>query len=139
MKMLFAADGNGWPIRLVSEVHAGPAPDGYIVFDDLRAMVAWQDANPELAPQPEPQQLPVPEEVTLRQFLMQADRTGLLLALENLKTSDSIPAQTRRDLHFFLEYSNTIERAHPLISQLAPIVGVTEAQVDDLFRNASTL
>lgn len=130
---------NGWPDRLVSESHDGPVPEGHMAFDSFAAMDEWKAAHPDLIPQPESQPESVPESVTLRQFLMQADRNGLLLALENLKTSDSVPAQTRRDLHFFLEYSNTIERAHPLISQLAPVVGVTEAQVDDLFRAAAAL
>lgn len=82
---------------------------------------------------------PVPEQVTLRQFLMAADRSGLLLALESLKTHESVPLQTQKDLHFFLEYSNFIERAHPLIGQLAPLINVTEAQVDDVFRTAADL
>lgn len=81
----------------------------------------------------------VPSEVTLRQFLMAADRSGLLATLEALKTAEGIPHQTRRDIHFFLEYSNFIERNHPLISQLAPVIGVTEEQIDDIFRLASSL
>lgn len=86
---------------------------------------------------PEPVQ--VPEQVTLRQFLMAADRSGLLATMEALKVNEAIPQQTRRDIHFFLEYSNFIERNHPLITQLAPVIGVTEEQIDDVFRLASTL
>lgn len=81
----------------------------------------------------------IPKEVSLRQFLMAADRSGLLATLEALKTSEGIPQQTRRDIHFFLEYSNFIERNHPLIAQLAPVVGVTESQIDELFRAAAAL
>lgn len=137
--MILLLKKNGWPDRLVSESHSGPAPDGHIAFESIEAMDEWKEAHPDLMPQPPAPPEPVPESVTLRQFLMQADRTGLLLALENLKVNEAVPLQTRRDLHFFLEYSNTIERAHPLISQLAPVVGVTEAQVDDLFRAAALL
>ena len=137
--MILLALKSGWPDRLVSESHDGPVPDGHIAFDSFAAMDEWKSAHPELMPQPESQAEPVPESVTLRQFLMQADRTGLLLALENLKVNEAVPLQTRRDLHFFLEYSNLIDRYHPLISQLAPIVGVTDAQVDDLFQAAAQL
>ena len=137
--MILLLQKNGWPDRLVSESHDGPVPDGHIAFDSFAAMDAWKAAHPDLMPQPTAPPEPVPESVTLRQFLMQADRTGLLLALEALKVNEAVPAQTRRDLHFFLEYSNLIDRYHPLISQLAPIVGVTEAQVDDLFRAAARL
>ena len=137
--MILLLEKNGWPDRLVSESHEGPVPDGHIAFESIDAMDAWKAAHPELAPQPPTPPEPVPESVTLRQFLMQADRTGLLATLEALKVNEAVPAQTRRDLHFFLEYSNLIDRYHPLISQLAPIVGVTEAQVDDLFRAAAQL
>ena len=137
--MILLALKSGWPDRLVFESHEGPVPDGHIAFGSFAAMDEWKAAHPELMPQPPTSPEPVPESVTLRQFLMQADRTGLLATLEALKVNEAVPAQTRRDLHFFLEYSNLIDRYHPLISQLAPIVGVTEAQVDDLFRAAAQL
>ena len=137
--MILLALKSGWPDRVVSWDHAGPVPAGHIAFESIDAMDEWKAAHPELTPQPVSQPESVPESVTLRQFLMQADRTGLLLALENLKVNETVPAQTRRDLHFFLEYSNLIDRYHPLISQLAPTIGVTEAQVDDLFRAAAQL
>jgi len=61
-----------------------------------------------------------------------------------LKTSNGIPQQTRRDIHFFLEYSNFIERNHPLIAQLAPVISIggqpiTNHQIDELFRTAAAL
>lgn len=130
---------SGWPDRVVSWDHAGAVPDGHMAIDSIAELDAWKAAHPDLMPQPSAPPEPVPESVTLRQFLMQADRTGLLATLEALKVNEAVPAQTRRDLHFFLEYSNLIDRYHPLISQLAPIVGVTEAQVDDLFRAAAQL
>lgn len=130
---------NQWPDKVESWDHVGPVPDGHMAVESLAELDEWKAAHPELVPQPEQQPEPVPEEVTLRQFLMAADRSGLLATLEALKTSDGIPQQTRRDIHFFLEYSNFIERGHPLIAQLAPVVGVTESQIDDLFRAAAAL
>jgi hypothetical protein len=82
---------------------------------------------------------PVPAVVSLRQFLMAADRSGLLAILETLKTNEALPAQTRRDIHFFLEYSNFIERDHPLIASLAPMLKVTSKQIDQIFQLADTL
>lgn len=137
--MILLALKSGWPDRVVSWNHTGPVPDGHMAVESIAELDAWKAAHPELVPQPEQQPEPVPEVVTLRQFLMAADRSGLLATLEALKTSDSIPAQTRRDIHFFLEYSNFIERGHPLIAQLAPVVGVTESQIDELFRAAAAL
>ena len=83
--------------------------------------------------------VPVPKEVSLRQFLMATDRSGLLAQLEALKTNEALPLQTRRDIHFFLEYSNFIERDHPLITSLAPVLGVTSAQIDEVFTLAASL
>lgn len=137
--MILLALKSGWPDRVVSWDHAGPVPDGHMAVESIAELDEWKSAHPELTPQPEQQPEPVPEEVTLRQFLMAADRSGLLATLEALKTSDGIPQQTRRDIHFFLEYSNFIERGHPLIAQLAPVVGVTESQIDELFRAAFAL
>ena len=130
---------NGWPDRVVSWDHTGSVPVGHMAVESIAELDAWKAAHPELMPQAPAPPEPVPESVTLRQFLMQADRIGLLATLEALKVNEAVSAQTRRDLHFFLEYSNLIDRYHPLISQLAPIVGVTEAQVDDLFRAAAQL
>ena len=137
--MILLLQKNGWPDRLVSESHEGPVPDGHMAVESIAELDAWKAAHPELVPQPEQQPEPVPEVVTLRQFLMAADRSGLLATLEALKKAEGIPQQTRRDIHFFLEYSNFIERNHPLIAQLAPVVGVTESQIDDLFRAAAAL
>jgi len=73
------------------------------------------------------------------------DWTGLTLKGQLRDVSDvllwdsGIPQQTRRDIHFFLEYSNFIERGQPLIAQLAPGVGVTGSQIDELFRAAAEL
>lgn len=137
--MILLALKSGWPDRVVSWDHAGAVPAGHMAVESIAELDAWKLAHPELAPQPEPVPEPVPDEVTLRQFLMAADRSGLLATLEALKTSEVIPQQTRRDIHFFLEYSNFIERNHPLIAQLAPVVGVTGAQIDELFRAADKL
>lgn len=37
------------------------------------------------------------------------------------------------------EYANVIERNHPMIALMAPLLGFSEAQIDDLFRQAANL
>lgn len=118
----------------------GGAYDGLVWLDES-APPTRSEVEAMMA-QPEPVQ--VPQEISLRQFLMAADRSGILATLEALKTNEALPSQTKRDIHFFLEYSNFIERKHPLISSLAPFITVngepiTEAQIDDLFRAAAIL
>lgn len=110
----------------------GELPPGCEFCDESDLPPGWELAAPS-------ESLPVPQEISLRQFLMAADRSGLLASLEALKTNEAIPDRIRRDVHFFLEYSNFIERNHPMIAQLAPIVGVTEGQIDDVFRAGSKL
>ncbi len=131
--LLILRPGARWTVR-------GGTYDGLVWLDEsappTRAEVEAMMA------QPEP--VPVPQEISLRQFLMAADRSGILATLEALKTNEALPSQTKRDIHFFLEYSNFIERHHPLIAQLAPVISVdgkpiTEAQIDDLFRAAAIL
>lgn len=130
---------NQWPDRVVSWDHDGPVPDGHMAVESLAELDAWKAEHLDLAPQPVVEPDPVPQEISLRQFLMASDRSGLLATLESLKTNAALPEQARRDIHFFLEYSNFIERNHPLIAALAPMVGVTSEQIDDLFRAASAL
>lgn len=118
----------------------------WTLYGDSYSGLVWQDPQQTKPTESEVaaamlllEPVPVPAEVSLRQFLMASDRFGLLATLEALKTSENIPQQMRRDIHFFLEYSNFIERNHPLIAQLAPVIGVSESQIDDIFRTAATL
>ena len=86
-----------------------------------------------------PEPVPVPESVSLRQFRMALKRSGLFATVDGLRTNQALTTQQRDDLTEFLEFSNQIERAHPLIQSLAPMVGTTSSQIDDLFRLADTL
>lgn len=142
MKMLFTTDANGWPVRLVSETHEGPAPVGHVAFEDLRAMVNWQEAHPELKPPAPPEQIPVPEVVTRRQFRGALRRVGLFDLVDGLRNSPDLDDMTRGDLIDFLDAATLIERNHPMIAAFAPMLGpngVTEAQIDDVFRLAASL
>lgn len=121
--------GAQWAIR-------GETYDGLEWLDLVQTVPTREEVEAKML---EPEPVPVPKEVSLRQFLMATDRSGLLAQLEALKTNEALPAQTRRDIHFFLEYSNFIERDHPLIVALAPVLGVTSAQIDEVFALAASL
>ena len=78
---------------------------------------------------------PVPQSVTRRQ---------LLLVLANLDTpilAESIETMIGENLNGLIEFRNagSFERSHPLVGQLATALGMSEDQVDELFRQASTL
>lgn len=110
------------------------------------AGIEWLDAQQSKPTEEEvaaamllPEPVPVPESVSLRQFRMAMKRSGLFATVDGLRTNQSLTTQQRDDLAEFLEFSNQIERAHPLIESLSPMVGVTSEQIDDLFRLADTL
>lgn len=112
------------------------------IYDGLE----WQDAQQTKPTEVEvadamlmPEPVPVPEFVSLRQFRMALKRSELFATVDNLRSSEALTSQQRDDLTEFLEFSNQIERAHPLIASLSLMVGVTSGQIDDLFRLADSL
>lgn len=85
---------------------------------------------------------PVPEtpsQITLRQFRMALRRVGLLSTVEALETSGLLTQDQRDDVYQFMHYSNSIERNHPMIAAFAPMLGVTDEQIDGVFTLGSTL
>jgi len=53
---------------------------------------------------------------------------------------DAIPDQQQRDMvRVEWEYAPYVERAHPMLVPLAAALGLSEAQVDDAFREAAAL
>ena len=96
----------------------------------------WVETEAPVVPDPEPE---TPSQITLRQFRMALRRVGLFAAVDTLKTSDLLTQQQRDDVFEFMEYSNFIERSHPMIAAFAPMLGVTNEQIDGVFSLGSTL
>ncbi|WP_342640953.1 hypothetical protein [Rhodoligotrophos ferricapiens] len=71
--------------------------------------------------------------ITNRQAKLALVHAGLLDQVNQLM--ENRPAAERIEW----EYTSTVRRDHPLILQLAPALGLTEAEIDDLFRLAATL
>lgn len=89
--------------------------------------------------EPEPKPPQVPQSVSLRQFRMALKRAGLFDAVMAFAEHEAVPPQIRDDIMEFMNYSNTIERNHPLLVDLAPVLNVSSEQVDEIFTLASTL
>lgn len=80
---------------------------------------------------------PVPESVTARQIRLWLVRHGISLAAVNVAI-DAIQDQQQRDeVRVEWEFAPYIERAHPMLVPLAAALGLSEAQVDDAFREAA--
>lgn len=105
--------------------------DGEWVASDPVAVQAIIDAY-----QPAP--APVPQEVTMRQARVALISLRLFDQVEAALAA--IPDEIERKLALQTwEYSAAVERFNPLIVMLAPALGLTDQQLDDLFRLAATL
>jgi response regulator RpfG family c-di-GMP phosphodiesterase len=79
----------------------------------------------------------VPQEVLLYQFRTAVTMAGLKSAIEAL--IESLPDPTKTVVHEKWEYGNTVKRYHPQTIQLATAMGISSAQIDDIFRTAATI
>lgn len=93
------------------------------------------DPNEPVLPPP---QNTVPLSVTPRQI-----RTALVLSGISLSSIeaiiDSLPSPNKEIALIAWEYSVEFQRNNPLINQLAPLLGLSSEQIDDIFILASTL
>lgn len=93
------------------------------------------DPNEPVLPPP---QNTVPFSVTPRQI-----RTALVLSGISLSSIeaiiDSLPPPNKEIALIAWEYSVEFQRNNPLINQLAPLLGLSSEQIDDIFILASTL
>lgn len=81
---------------------------------------------------------PVPDRVTMRQARLALLGAGLLDAVEPALASIPDPVQ-RQGAEITWEYSTEVQRNNALIGALASGLGLSSADVDNLFRVAATL
>ena len=80
----------------------------------------------------------IPESISKRQARQQLIIDGLYNNVQPI--IDSIEDETQRLLtQVFWEDSNTFERNHPMLIQFGTALGLTEAELDMMFINASKL
>lgn len=82
-------------------------------------------------------QTPPPDEVLLWQFRTAVTLAGLKESVDSTIAGLPEPAKTIATEKW--EYGNTIRRNHPMIAQLSALLGLTSAQVDDVFKTAASL
>lgn len=78
-----------------------------------------------------------PKEVTMRQARLALLQGGLLDQVTAAVVA--LPGDAGKAAQVEWEYSNSLKRTQPLVTQLAAVVGLTSAQVDNLFAVAATL
>jgi hypothetical protein len=97
-------------------------------FDPETEQLLWDGAW-SVVPLPPP---PVPDAVTPAQAKLALHAAGLLDAAEVAVATAGVEAQ------IYWTSALTFERQHPLILSIGAALGLTEAQIDDLFRDAAT-
>lgn len=111
-------------------------PDGRYELrqGDRIKIVEAADLQAEAAVFFEPEPEPVPSTVSPRQARLALLGIGLLSSVEQALAS--IPGVEGEAARIDWEYATEVQRHSPLIAALAPALGLTDEQVDDLFRQA---
>lgn len=99
------------------------------------AVDAWQIAfaaeNAAAAPDP----TAVPQEVSPYQARVALLQAGHLDAVESLMANPATPQEAR----IAWEYATTVRRQSAFIATLGPLLGLTDEQIDNLFRLAASI
>lgn len=79
----------------------------------------------------------VPSMVTMRQARLALLGAGLLANVDAAIDAMSEPTKSAARIEW--DYSSAVQRHNGFVSQLGPALGLSEAQIDALFRVAATL
>lgn len=88
-------------------------------------------------PEPPPIPTPVPQSVTMRQARLALHAAGLLSGVDAAIASMQEPAKTAATIEW--EYASAVERNAGLVPAMAAALGMSEADIDNLFITAATL
>jgi hypothetical protein len=86
---------------------------------------------------PPPPSVLVPDSVTMRQARLALLQAGLLSSVD--AAIDGLPEPDRSAAKIEWEYAAVVQRASGLVPAMGAALGMTEAQIDDLFILAATL
>lgn len=85
----------------------------------------------------DPSLTPVPQVVTMRQARRALLGAGKLAAVET--AINAMPEPDKSEARIDWDRSQEVRRDWPLVAALAPTLGLTDAQIDQLFITAATL
>ena len=80
---------------------------------------------------------PIPTTITMRQARLVLLGAGLLNSVST--AINALPSPQKEAAQIEWEYSNEVQRNNGFVSQLAPALGLTEAQLDALFLAGASL
>lgn len=119
-------------------IEALTSPPGVTLIDaDLHGgSIGWLWDGESLTPPP-PEPVPAPAAVTMRQARLALLAAGLLDDVE--AAIASLPSPQKEAAKIEWEYSQEVQRHNGFVSVLAPMLGMTAEQTDDLFIGAAQL
>lgn len=114
------------------------APDGACHFTDEPPRADWVlMTEAEVAEVDAPKPPPVPDAITMRQARLVLLRAGLLSAVD--EAIASMPGVEGEAARIEWEYAMEVHRQSPLVAALGHAIGLTEADIDDLFMRGAEL
>lgn len=94
----------------------------------------WVEADP---PEILPPVIPVPASITMRQARLQLHAIGKLVAVQEAINQLPEPPKTSAQIEW--DYAAVVERASPFVALLTPALGLSDEEMDELFREAAKL
>ena len=109
-------------------------PEGCTLVESNDYFIGGSYVNGVYTPPPEPEPVPVViNVVTARQARLALLNSGLLDQVEAAVT------QAGTEAKIYWDYSTEIHRDSPFIASIGQSLGLTDTQIDDLFKQAVTL
>lgn len=124
---------NGQIVVSLVKIAKPPPAHGF----DFVPKVVWFDDHVERQWEQVKVATPAPTVVTLRSFRRACGRV-LWSSLEAVVAAD-MDEDRKWDNQQFLEYSATVASDHPLVAQLAALLGKTQEEIDAIFAAAASL
>lgn len=121
---------------IVVNIILGEIEDSIPCSDEV--CIGWTHDNDAFIPpplkEPEPQPLGL---LSARQFRLGLHVNGLLASVQGSIDALNEPERTAAQIEW--EYATQIERDHPLVENLSAQLGLTDQQIDAMWRGAMTL
>lgn len=121
--------GKGWRWVEYTTLIPAPPPD----YSDATHETIHSSAPPYVTYR----RRPPPAVVTMRQARLALLQSGLLTKVNTAIAN--MPGAAGDAARIEWEFSSTVERNRPLVQSLSSVLGLTESQLDDLYRLAAAL
>lgn len=130
------------------KVQDNSLPSGFSIHDDMEGTALSLSSWPQYAIEITNQEAesirlsnilttPVPQSVTMRQARLALLNAGLLQIVNT--TVQNMQGQAGDAARIEWEFSSQVYRSQPLVISLAPVIGMTDNQLDQLFIEAAKL